>query len=167
MKYFYYCIGTFFGFGSIPGARGTWGSLAGACCFYFLIKPSWAKPLQVSWPFPWAFPWVYWLALAVIFFVGVWVSSRMEEMLGQRDPSCVVIDEACGVGVAMLGIPLQWPYIIMAVILFRIFDIWKPFPIRKIENLPGGWGIMCDDVLAGLYANIWIRIGIFIMTSIQ
>jgi len=55
----------------------------------------------------------------------------------------------------------------MAVILFRIFDIWKPFPIRKIENLPGGWGIMCDDVLAGLYANIWIRIGIFIMTSIQ
>jgi phosphatidylglycerophosphatase A len=151
MKIIYYCIGTFFGFGMIPGARGTWGSLAGACCFYFLM----GKPP------------IYWLALAAIFFLGVWAATHMEEILGQRDPSCVVIDEVCGVGVAMLGIPLQWPYIIMAVILFRIFDIWKPFPIRKTENLPGGWGIMSDDLLAGIYANVWIQIGVFIVSMIQ
>jgi phosphatidylglycerophosphatase A len=151
MKYFYYCIGTFFGFGMVPGARGTWGSLAGACCFYFLMVN----------------PPAYWLVLAAIFFLGVWVSTHMEEIIGQRDPPCVVIDEVCGVGVAMLGIPLQWPYIIMAVILFRIFDVWKPFPIRKTEKLPRGWGVMADDLLAGIYANIWIHVGAFVVSMIQ
>jgi phosphatidylglycerophosphatase A len=167
MKYFYYSIGTFFGFGKIPGAPGTWGSLAGAGCFYSLINPLSTTAVLVLWPWPWIFNWAYWLVLAAIFFLGVWVSTRMEEMLKQRDPSCVVIDEVCGVGVAMLGIPLQWPYIIMAVILFRIFDIWKPFPIRKTEKLPGGWGIMTDDLLAGLYANVWIQIGVFIVDMLQ
>jgi phosphatidylglycerophosphatase A len=151
MKTIFYSIGTFFGFGMIPGAPGTWGSLAGAGCFYFLM----GKPLA------------HWLVLAALFFLGVWAATRMEEMLKQRDPSCVVIDEVCGVGIAMLGIPLQWPYIIMAVILFRIFDIWKPFPIRKTENLPGGWGIMTDDLLAGIYANVWIHMGAFVVSMIQ
>lgn len=154
MKFFMYTVGTFFGFGRIPGAPGTWGSLAGACCFYFMLgKPQVLIPLLVA-----------------LFFLGVWVSGQMEKMLRQRDPSCVVIDEVCGVGIAMLGIPqiaLQWPYLIMSVLLFRIFDIWKPYPIRKIETLPGGWGVMCDDLLAGIYAFIWIKIGAMVVQMIQ
>ena len=151
MKTIFCGIATFFGVGKIPGAPGTWGSLAGACGFYFLM----AKPP------------VYWSVLGVLFFLGVWAATRVENMIGHRDPSCVVIDEVCGVGIAMLGIPQQWPYIIMAIILFRIFDVWKPFPIRKTEKLPGGWGIMCDDLLAGLYANIWVHMGAFVVQMIQ
>ena len=85
----------------------------------------------------------------------------MEIETGEKDPSSAVIDEVAGMGIAMLAIPNQWPFVIMAIILFRLFDIWKPYPIRELEKLPGGWGIMTDDLLAGVYANVWIQIGVW------
>ncbi len=92
----------------------------------------------------------------------------MEKEIGEIDPSSAVIDEVLGMGVAMLitpnvvGIP-RWPFVLMALILFRIFDIWKPYPIRKFEKLPGGWGIMTDDLAAGVYARVWLQIGAWIV----
>jgi phosphatidylglycerophosphatase A len=138
-------IATFFGIGLIPLAPGTWASLVAAPCFYPLL----GRPFLLA-----GF-------LVVLYFLGVYACTQMEKELREKDPSSAVIDEVLGMGVALVGIPHQWPFVIMAVILFRLFDIWKPYPIRSLEKLPGGWGIMTDDLLAGLYANIWIQIGVW------
>jgi phosphatidylglycerophosphatase A len=98
-------------------------------------------------------------ALAIVLIVGVAAAGKTEKDLGIKDPSCVVIDEVLGMGVALLWVPRTWPFLIMGLVLFRIFDIWKPPPIKKLEKLPGGWGIMLDDLLAGLYACLWLHIG--------
>jgi phosphatidylglycerophosphatase A len=102
--------------------------------------------------------------LILIYFLGVHASGQYAKNIGEVDPSSAVIDEVLGMGVAMLAIPRGGPflfginiYVIVALILFRIFDIWKPYPIRRIEKLPGGWGIMTDDLMAGLYA-LWLII---------
>ncbi len=96
---------------------------------------------------------------------GVAASGKTEKDLKVKDPSCVVIDEVLGMGVSLLWVPREWPYIVMAVILFRIFDIWKPYPIQRLEKLPGGWGIMLDDLLGGIYANVWVQIGVFLVKT--
>lgn len=151
MKIINFLIATFFGIGRIPLAPGTWASLAAAPCWYFLMD----RPLvQVG-------------ALVGVFFLGVLTTGILEKSMGEKDPSCAVIDEVLGMGVALVGIPKEWPFIIMAVILFRIFDIWKPIPIRRLEKLPGGWGIMTDDLMAGLYANAWLRIGAWVILQIK
>jgi phosphatidylglycerophosphatase A len=151
MKIINFLIATFFGIGKIPLAPGTWASLAAAPCWYFLMD----RPLvQVG-------------ALVGVFFLGVLTTGILEKSMGEKDPSCAVIDEVLGMGVALVGIPKEWPFIIMAVILFRIFDIWKPIPIRRLEKLPGGWGIMTDDLMAGLYANAWLRIGAWVILQIK
>ena len=99
------------------------------------------------------------LMLAVIFGVtlaGIWAASRAERLLGREDPSVVVIDEVAGQLIAFIFIPLEvslkWWMILAGFLLFRLFDIWKPYPVRRLEALPSGLGIMADDVLAGLYA---------------
>ncbi|HUO58171.1 MAG TPA: phosphatidylglycerophosphatase A [bacterium] len=150
MKRINWLIATFFGVGKIPGAPGTWGSLAAVPCFYYLAR----------------FPLAHIGLLPLLFFLGVYASTQTEKAYGETDPSWVVIDEVLGIGIAMVGIPMDWPFVIMAFILFRLFDIWKPYPIRKLEALPGGWGIMADDLLAGVYANIWIRIGVFLVNML-
>ena len=150
MKQVNWLIASFFGIGKIPGAPGTWGSLAAVPCFYYLAR----------------FPWVHLGLLPLLFLLGVYASTQVERRFAEKDPSWVVIDEVLGVGVAMVGIPTDWPFVIMALILFRLFDIWKPYPIRKLEKLPEGWGIMADDLLAGVYANIWIHIGVFLVTML-
>ncbi len=112
--------------------------------------------------------------------VGVWASNRVASSSGQKDPQFVVIDEVSGQHLALLlgsvlpvrwsaaeaywpGYPfgsvrphsvLSWKYLLLGLILFRVFDIWKPFPARQAESLPGGWGIMADDWVAGIYAAI-------------
>jgi phosphatidylglycerophosphatase A len=82
---------------------------------------------------------------------------------GRKDPQFVVIDEVAGQWIALLGSRANWRHALIALLLFRLFDIAKPFPIRRLENLPGGWGIVFDDVAAGLYAlgvasllHLWI-----------
>ncbi len=84
----------------------------------------------------------------------------MEEAEG-KDPGKVVIDEVVGQGVALLLVPHQILYYGIAFILFRIFDIWKPVPVKQLEHLPSGWGIMADDVMAGIYANVIIQFILF------
>lgn len=143
MKHFHFWIATFFGIGKIPFAPGTWASLVAAPLFYPLIE----RPILHA------------AILVVVYFLGVYTSGKYAKSLGETDPSSAVIDEVLGMGVAMLIIPKELPFVIMAIILFRLFDIWKPPPIRRIEKLPGGWGIMTDDLVAGFYALVWVHIG--------
>ena len=100
--------------------------------------------------------------------LGVWSSSHVANFSGSKDPQFVVIDEVSGQMLAFLtgasalvwlgGI--RWSIFAAGFVLFRLFDIWKPWPIRKLESLPGGWGIMADDWLAGIYAAILLRLAL-------
>jgi phosphatidylglycerophosphatase A len=100
------------------------------------------------------------LVTAGITFAGVWSSSIMEAVWG-KDPSKVVIDEVAGMAVGLLFLPVTVKYVVCGFILFRFFDIVKPLYIKKMEALPKGWGIMFDDVLAGIYTNILLQIVVF------
>jgi len=93
----------------------------------------------------------------LITFIGVWSSSKVEPIWG-KDPARVVIDEVAGMCISLLFLPVNIKYVLCALILFRFFDIVKPLFIRKMESLPAGWGIMMDDVLAGVYANIILQV---------
>ncbi len=126
------------------------------------------------------------VALVVVGLIGVWSSSRAATYAGAKDPQHVVIDEVSGMQLTLilaivpLGLPthllpaddasvfalysalslLNWKYLLLGFILFRVFDIWKPWPIRRLERLPGGWGIMADDWIAGIYAAILLRVAL-------
>ncbi|HET9179888.1 MAG TPA: phosphatidylglycerophosphatase A [Terriglobia bacterium] len=94
-------------------------------------------------------------AATLIFFVGVWAAGESEKFFGCTDPSHVVIDEVVGQMVTFLLVPhASWKWLLAGLCLFRIFDITKPFPAGRAERLPGGWGIMLDDLLAGAYALV-------------
>lgn len=128
--------------GYLPYAPGTFGTAAGLL-FVITLKTYDIKLLISS---------------AVIFLIGLIASHSAEKQLG-KDSSHIVIDELCGYLVSVLFIPSGIGYLIAAFILFRIFDILKPPPIRKIEKfVPGGAGIMLDDVLAGIYANVCLQL---------
>ena len=86
--------------------------------------------------------------------VGIWAGGRVEWLLGANDPGVVVIDEVAGMLVSVFLLPRTVPVLLSAFVLFRVFDVWKPFPIRQSQALPGGLGIMVDDLLAGLYTLI-------------
>jgi phosphatidylglycerophosphatase A len=94
--------------------------------------------------------------------VAIPACTVAERVIGETDPPSVVVDEVVGMGVSMSFLPQQNPqylvyYAISAFVLFRLFDVWKPFPWRKAQDLPGGWGIVVDDLGAGLYANLFLH----------
>lgn len=100
------------------------------------------------------------LCLSLIFFIGVWSSSKVAQKIGE-DPSIVVIDEQAGMWIPLLISPKSFSGYFIAFLLFRFFDIVKPFPIKTSEKLPNGWGIMMDDMIAGVYSLIIIGLLIF------
>ncbi|MEJ2543428.1 MAG: phosphatidylglycerophosphatase A [Calditrichaceae bacterium] len=139
-RFLIYSIGTGLGSGYVPLAPGTAGSIL-ALILYFLF------PLE---PF-------YWLSISIfIFFVGVWTGFEIEKDKGE-DPGLVVIDEMVGQWLAVIFLPPTLVTLLIGFALFRVFDIFKPYPINRSQKLKGGWGIMIDDVLAGVYANIIIH----------
>lgn len=148
-------ISTFFGVGYFTKAPGTMGSLAALIVYW--ICPE-VNSLQLV---------VIILGTAAIgIFSATLTENEMKNKLGQAkglDPGIIVIDEVVGMLIAMIAIPKSSLFLIIAFILFRIFDIAKPYPIRRIEKLPGGWGIIFDDVVAGIYANIVIQLGRLIL----
>jgi phosphatidylglycerophosphatase A len=89
---------------------------------------------------------------------GAWSARITEEALGVEDPGPVVIDEVVGMFVSLLWLPATWPVILAAFLAFRVFDIVKPWPAGRLEHVPGGWGVMADDVMAGVYANLAVQI---------
>ena len=100
--------------------------------------------------------------ICLVYFTGVWASKIIEADQG-KDPGIVVIDEIAGQWIALLFLPLSMKAVLTAFILFRVFDIWKPFPVNYMEKLPHGWGIMTDDVIAGIYANLSAQIVLMII----
>ena len=130
-------IATWFGCGSVPKAPGTMGTL-GAIPLYLLVARGGRTGVAVA-------------ALAVTA-IGVWAASEVARDLGKKDPQVIVVDEVAGMLVTMLPMAgVSWRGILIGFLLFRLFDITKPWPIRKLEALPGGWGIMLDDLAAGLF----------------
>ena len=106
------------------------------------------------------------VAALVITLVGIWAASRTERLSGRKDPGKVVIDEVAGQFIALIPVPFLveaawWPAI-LSFVLFRFFDIVKPYPARKLESLHGGLGIMADDVVAGVYAGLVVAVAIVI-----
>ncbi len=91
---------------------------------------------------------------------GIWASTQTARLLGKKDPSCVVVDEVLGQWVTLLGATaLRWKSFCAAFLLFRFFDIWKPWPVRNLEKLPEGLGIVADDLAAGIYGALILYIG--------
>jgi len=109
----------------------------------------------------WFGVWYGAFALVAITMVAIWASHRTQEMLGTPDPSEVVIDEVAGFLVTMVFFPPSWVSLSLGFILFRFFDIVKPWPVRQAERLRGGLGIVMDDLLAGLYAHLFLWGGLF------
>jgi phosphatidylglycerophosphatase A len=179
-------IATAFGLGYLPKAPGTWGSLGGiiiatspSWILEVLIPRMWPLRAIGSHFDPQVVQTCFVFFVAV---VGLWSAHRASAYWGLKDPQKIVIDEVSGQQIAlilggmwdwahkfhavvprtdfyMMEVVLpNWKYLLLGFILFRVFDIWKPFPARQAESLPGGWGIMADDWIAGIYAalGLWI-----------
>ena len=137
--------------GRIPFASGTFGSLVGLPIVYLLSLVDWRLAAILT---------------AVLILFSVRVADLAEKQLKAKDPGCIVIDEIAGMCVAMLAIPLTLTTGIAGFFLFRIFDIIKPPPARQMETiLNGGWGVVMDDVVAGIMANIVLRVGVFLFAN--
>ncbi len=98
------------------------------------------------------------LAAALVTAGGIWAAGREEARVGVRDPSSIVVDEVAGMLVALLAAPPGLGWALGLFLLFRVFDVWKPYPIHRLQDLPGGWGVVADDLLAGLYALLVGRV---------
>ena len=98
------------------------------------------------------------VALAVVTVAGIWAGSRVEMVVDAKDPGIIVIDEVAGMLVSVLFVPRTMPVLVTAFLLFRLFDIWKPFPARQLQDLHGGVGVMLDDLIAGAYALALIAV---------
>jgi len=132
-------LATWFGAGYSPFAPGTAGSLAAIAIAYLL-----RDHIQ---------PWHLALFAAVLAVPAVWAASLTAEIVGRKDPSIVVVDEVIGQWIALAAArTIDWKSCLVAFALFRLFDIWKPAPVRQLEALPAGIGINADDAMAGLYA---------------
>jgi len=142
----YKLISTGFGIGYIPKGGGTVASVF--CCLCMYLTQTGGNSYNI---FTSA------IVTVVLITLGVLASHKMEPIWG-KDNYRVVIDEIAGMWISMLFIPSGITYLFVGLILFRVFDIGKPFYIRKMEKLPGGIGVMMDDVLAGIYANISLQI---------
>jgi len=154
-------IATGLGLGYLPKAPGTWGSLLGAVIAWGALIVSSTQPAAGF--FPPAISRTDFLPIeagvvVAVSLLGLWASGRVASHLSRHDPSIVVVDEVAGQLIAYLGLAtpatfaVNWKYLLAGFILFRVFDIWKPFPARLAESFPGGVGIMADDWIAGLYA---------------
>ncbi|HEU5350365.1 MAG TPA: phosphatidylglycerophosphatase A [Terracidiphilus sp.] len=139
-----WAVATFFGAGLLKPAPGTWGSVGA-----LLLWAAFAWGAHAS-----AHGLLAFLAVGIVLSValGVPAATIAERESGRHDPGFVVIDEVAGQWITLLGSPADWKHALIGLILFRLFDITKPFPVRKLEKLPAGWGIVFDDVAAGLYA---------------
>ena len=151
------------GVGLIPVAPGTWGSAVGVVLYlglgYFAQRVfdfAVTRGLDLApQQFPAIMTTVLLLVILTVALAGIWAATRAEKLLGKKDPGAVVVDEVAGQLITFLFVPWQttWTWTVaLGFIAFRVFDIWKPYPIRRLEGLGGGLGIMADDMLAGFYA---------------
>ena len=134
--------------GNIPFAPGTFGSLLGLPLCFLLSKVN---------------LWVSILFIVIFVVLAVWVCNKAQELIQEKDPGCIVIDEISGMMLSLAGIPFNPISAAAGFVIFRLLDIFKPFPIRAIEkNFSGGTGIVLDDIAAGIISNIILRIAFFL-----
>jgi phosphatidylglycerophosphatase A len=137
-------VGTFFGIGLIGPGPGTWASLAAALLWFWAAHSVHLTVVGLS------------VATAIVALIitaiGIPAGTRVAQETGRDDPGHVVIDEVAGQWIALIACPVKVAHVVLAFLLFRVFDIVKPWPARQLENLHGGTGIMLDDVAAGIYA---------------
>ena len=139
-------LASLFGLGYWPLAPGTLGSLATLALAWLLQRSGASLAIPV---------------LAVLLIpAGIWAAGRVCAQLGDEDPSLVVVDEAAGMLVSLCVLPAGWEIGVASFLLFRILDITKPWPADVSESLPGGLGVMADDIVCGLYANILLQIAV-------
>lgn len=170
---------TTFGVGYLPLAPGTWGSMVGVAIYAaseFVFSVATAPNPRISHDQMFGFSpnvtaWVH-VAILIPFvlfcLLGIWAASRAVELLGNSDPSQAVVDEVIGQLIVFLFVPfgIGWPLILAGFLLFRLFDIWKPYPIDSLQVLPGGIGVCADDILAGVYGGICLAVIYAISLSI-
>jgi phosphatidylglycerophosphatase A len=134
-------LATTLGVGFVPYAPGTFGSAAGLLLWWLL--PS-SLPVQAA-------------AIVIVFLIGSWSGSVAERHFGGSDPPPVVIDEVMGMWITLLLNPVGWQGAVIGFLLFRLFDVIKPYPADRLEHLRGGFGVMADDGMAAVYANLALR----------
>ena len=155
-----------FGVGYLPLAPGTYGSIVGVLIYLFFgwlennftahFSANGWNNLQIT-----AWIHVFNLVLFVPFcLLGIWAASRATILFGKKDPQKVVVDEVIGQLIVFLFVPFdtRWYFVLAGFLLFRLFDIWKPYPIRLLENLPAGIGVCADDILAGIYGGVCLSV---------
>jgi phosphatidylglycerophosphatase A len=138
-------VATAGGVGYVPFAPGTFGSMVGVAVWW--IVPS-SAPVQA-------------LVIVGLFVIGSWSGSVAEDHFGRTDPSQVVVDEVVGILITLFLNPVGWIGALGAFLLFRVSDIVKPFPANRLEQMPGGVGVMADDAMAAVYANLALRLCIW------
>jgi phosphatidylglycerophosphatase A len=142
-------VATGFFVGRVPVAPGTLGSLIGLPACYLLSRLNFLQSL---------------ICILVFIWFAIGISSAAEKIIKRKDPGQIVIDEIAGLMVALAGLPFNLKTVMIGFIIFRVFDILKPFPIRIIDKrVGGGSGIVLDDVVAGVYGNLVVRLGIYII----
>lgn len=141
-------IGTFFGVGTLRPGPGTWGSTA-TVLLWAGFAPYFPVPLRLP---------LNILLATLAIMIGIPAATRVARASGKKDPQHVVIDEVAGQLITLVAAPLHWKPTLAGLILFRVFDMWKPFPVRNLEKLPEGTGIVLDDVAAGVYGLIVMQL---------
>lgn len=136
-------LATGLGTGYAPVAPGTWGSLPGLALAWLLHR--------------WSPSWGVASGAVVAALVGVWAAGRAARHFQTDDPRPVVVDEIAGQLVTLAFLPCRAPTLVAGFLLFRILDVWKPWPAGRLESLPGGSGIMADDLMAGVYGNLFLQ----------
>jgi phosphatidylglycerophosphatase A len=141
-------VATFFGVGRLRPGPGTWASTATVVIWAAIahqLTPSVRTPVAIA-------------MAALVTLVGIPAATRVARASSTKDPQCVVIDEVAGQLIALIAVPLAWKTFLAGLILFRAFDIVKPPPVRQLERLPEGAGIVLDDVAAGIFALVGIHL---------
>lgn len=146
-KKFVQLLATFFYIGYLPGAPGTMASVAGVV-LYLLLRGHLGLYLGVT---------------ALIIYLGFRVSGPMETLSGKKDPGCIVIDEVAGMLLSLFLLPASAPVLWSAFFLFRAFDMFKIYPVNKFEAIPGGTGVMMDDLVAGVYTCVVMHIALWLI----
>ncbi|MFC1624540.1 phosphatidylglycerophosphatase A [Candidatus Omnitrophota bacterium] len=142
MRYLHRLVATLFYIGYIPFAPGTVGSLAALFLYYF-VKDN---------------LWLFGISIIISLFLGLASAGKVERLSGSKDTRVIIIDEFTGMLLSLYLLPVSIGYIVSAFLLFRFFDIVKPAPIKRLEKLPGGLGIMLDDLMAAVYTNLVLQI---------
>jgi phosphatidylglycerophosphatase A len=130
--------------GYVPVAPGTFGSAAGLVV-YAAVRASGSQAVEIA-------------AIVALFLIGIWSGTQAEHHFGGIDPAPVVMDEVVGMLITLAFLPVNWVGALVGFLVFRIFDVFKPWPAAKFESLPGGLGVMADDGMAAIYGNLTMQI---------